>query len=284
MTAKLIDGKKISQDMLSSLKKECKLLTTKYSRAPQLAVILVGEDPASHIYVKRKEQASAKVGITSKTYKIAKDCSQEQLSSLITKLNQDANTDAILLQLPLPKHLDEWDAINSISAPKDVDGLSIYNQGCLALSRPALVPCTPQGVCHLIKSVDKDLSGRLVCIIGRSLLVGSPLVKLLSLENFSVVQLHSKSVDAKKICVQADVVVVATGKKGLVDHTWIKEQAVVIDVGIHRSENGLCGDVDFEKVKDKASHLTPVPGGVGPMTIAYLLKNCLTAFKENFKK
>ena len=284
MTAKSIDGKKISQEMLSSLKKECELLANKYSRAPLLAVILVGDDPASQIYVKRKEQASAKVGISSKTYKMTKDCSQEKLGSLIKKLNQDPSTDAILLQLPLPKHLDEWTAINLISPTKDVDGLGIYNQGCLALGRPILAPCTPQGVCHLIKSVDKDLSGKLVCVIGRSLLVGSPLVKLLSLENFSVVQLHSKSLNAKQICSQADIVVVATGKKNLVDHTWIKEQAVVIDVGIHRSEKGLCGDVDFEKVKDKASHLTPVPGGVGPMTIAYLLKNCLTAFKENFKK
>jgi methylenetetrahydrofolate dehydrogenase (NADP+) / methenyltetrahydrofolate cyclohydrolase len=279
MTAKLIDGKKISQAILSSLKKECESLVR--SRSPKLSVILVGEDPASHVYVKRKRQASDKVGIESEAHYLDKNSKQEELLQLIASLNEDENVDGILLQLPLPKHLDEWSAVNAIDPKKDVDGLGVYNQGCLALGKPALLPCTPQGICSLIESVNKDLKGKLVCVIGRSLLVGSPVAKLLTLKNFSVVQLHSKSVGAKKICAQADVVVVAAGKKHLVDESWIKEQAVVIDVGIHRSSEGLCGDVDFVSVSKKASYITPVPGGVGPMTIAYLLKNCLAAFKKN---
>ena len=204
---------------------------------------------------------------------------QEEVLELISSLNNDCKIDAILLQLPLPEHLNEREILEKISFVKDVDGLTAINQGRLFINTPTHIPCTPQGVMHLLDQTSISLSGKVACVIGRSTLVGSPIARLLLQANASVIQIHSKTVEPKKLCLLADVVVVACGKACFVDDTWIKKGAIVIDVGIHRTEDGLCGDVNFEKVSHKARCITPVPGGVGPMTIACLLKNTLHAYE-----
>jgi methylenetetrahydrofolate dehydrogenase (NADP+)/methenyltetrahydrofolate cyclohydrolase len=274
----LIDGKKESQLVLAALKTKIEILQAQGKRLPSLAVILVGDNAASEIYVRHKEQACAKVGITSKTYKLPVQCPQQELWTLINTLNTDTNVDGILLQLPLPTHIPVLDTINLIAPNKDVDGLTAVNQGLLVQNRANFIPCTPLGILMLLQSIHYSLAGKLVAVVGRSLLVGAPLAKLFMHQDATVIHLHSKSLNPQKLTKQADLLVVAAGVANLVDATWIKEGSVVVDVGMHRENEKLCGDVNFEQVKDKTSFITPVPGGVGPMTIAALLSNCLKAY------
>jgi methylenetetrahydrofolate dehydrogenase (NADP+) / methenyltetrahydrofolate cyclohydrolase len=274
-----IDGKHYAKNLLSSVEKKIKSHLQEGRRCPCLAVVLVGDDQASRIYVSRKIKTCEKVGICSKSFYLKHSATQEEVLELISSLNNDQKIDAILVQLPLPKHLDEREILEKISFVKDVDGLTTANQGSLFINNPKHIPCTPQGVMHLLEQTPISISGKVACVIGRSILVGSPIARLLLQANASVIQIHSKTLEPKRLCLLADIVVVACGRARFIDDTWIKKDAVVIDVGIHRTEDGLCGDVDFEKVAQRAKYLTPVPGGVGPMTIACLLKNTLQAYE-----
>jgi methylenetetrahydrofolate dehydrogenase (NADP+)/methenyltetrahydrofolate cyclohydrolase len=280
MTARLIDGTAIGKKIRESVRQKILQHTGAGRRAPCLAVLLVGDDPASQVYVKHKEKACAEAGITSKTLKLPGDVPQSDVLSLIKKLNDDSAVDGILPQLPMPKHIDRVAVINAISPSKDVDGLSFYNQGRLAWNLPALRPCTPAGVMELLKDQGIDCSGKHAVVIGRSVLVGLPVQLLLTHANATVTCIHSKTKNPESIAKSADILVAAAGAKHLVNKNWIKPGAVVIDVGIHRTADGkLTGDVLPDDAKELASHFTPVPGGVGPMTIAMLMVNCLTAFE-----
>ena len=273
----IIDGKSIATGIKHNLKLRLKEELKGY-RPPYLAVVLVGQDPASHIYVNYKEKACRFIGMETKTHFLPEKTSESNLLQLIQKLNEDEHIDGILIQLPLPAHINKFRILNTINPIKDVDGLGMINQGRLALNLPCLAPCTPLGVVHLLESTVKDLEGKLVAVVGRSILVGSPLARLLTHKNCTVIHIHSKTVSPEALCASADIVVSAAGVEKLLNADWIKEGATVIDVGIHRSKHGLCGDVDFESVMGKASYVTPVPGGVGPMTIAKLLSNCVQAY------
>lgn len=280
MSAAIIDGHSISKKVRAALCDKVHTYTQQGKRAPSLAVVLVGDDPASHVYVGHKEKACKKVGIASTTIRLAADISQEELNTHLQNLNQNENIDGILLQLPLPRHLNSDIALDQISPEKDVDGLTPTNQGLLACKRPGLFPCTPLGCVELIKSTGIDISGKLTAVVGRSLLVGSPVRTMLTHENATTVAIHTKSVNPKELTKKADILVVAAGVPNFVDASWVKEGAIVIDVGIHRSDSGLTGDVHFDSVKEVASHITPVPRGVGPMTIAMLLQNCVNAWEK----
>ena len=277
MSARIIDGKKLSQTIFDKLTTNIELIKKKL-RPPSLTVILVGDDPASKVYVEHKRKACARVGITSNINKLSKTTTEKELTSIIQTINEDENVDGILLQLPLPAHIDKFNVIETIKPNKDVDGLTPQNQGLLSLGTPQHIPCTPLGIMTLLKSIDYPLTGKTACVIGRSILVGSPITKLLTQSHATVTQIHSRTLHPKSHTQQADVLIVAAGQPNLVDNTWIKEGAVVIDVGIHRVDGKLIGDTNHESLKNKASYLTPVPGGVGPMTIASLLQNCLNAY------
>lgn len=281
MTAEIIDGAAIAATLRSKIAHEIKSLIDQGHRPPKLTVILVGEDPASQIYVANKQKACATVGIESQTIKLPASTSQKDLNQIIRTLSDDKTVDGILLQLPLPKHLKREEALDLIAPQKDVDGLTPTNQGLLAWNRAQLVPCTPLGVLHLIQSTGIDVSGKLACVVGKSLLVGWPSGVLLNNAEATVVTLHSKSKNKPQLARQADILVVAAGVRGLVTRDWVKPGAVVIDVGIHRHEGRIMGDVAFDEVKDVASHITPVPKGVGPMTIVMLLRNCLKAYRTS---
>lgn len=281
MTARLIDGTAIARSLKESIQQRITDLSSQGYRAPCLAVVLVGNDPASEIYVGHKKTACAAVGIKSHALHLAEDISQEELAAELSKLNADLEIDGILLQLPLPKHLDSHAAIDLISPEKDVDGLTPFNQGLIPWKRRGMIPCTPSGVMELIRTTGVDLRGARAVVIGRSVLVGAPLASLLGHKGATVTSLNSQTVAADEHCRQADVLVAAAGSKRLVKGSWVKPGAVVIDVGMHREHGKLCGDVDFDEVKKVASWITPVPGGVGPMTIAYLLSNCLEAFEKS---
>lgn len=242
---------------------------------------MVGNDEASKVYVGHKEKACAQTGIESKAFKLAEDTTENELLALVEKLNNDKAVDGILVQLPLPKHLDSDKIIQTISPLKDVDGLTFINQGKLAVGEKGLFPCTPSGCIELIKTVVPNISGKRAVVIGRSILVGSPVAKMLTHENATVTMVHSRTENPEAICREADILVVAAGKRNLVDSSWVKEGAVVIDVGMHRHNGKLGGDVNFEDVSKVASAITPVPGGVGPMTIGMLISNCLEAYKVN---
>ena len=279
MSAKIIDGKAIAENVRESLKAKVENYVAKGHRPPKLAVVLVGDDPASQVYVGHKEKACAKVGIESVAHRIPKETKQEDLEALLVKLSDDKQIDGILLQLPLPKHLDSDAALDCIKVTKDVDGLSPLNQGMLAVKKPGLFSCTPLGCMELIRSTGEEISGKRAVVIGRSILVGTPVATMLTQANATVTLVHSRTQNPDAIAREADILVVAAGQLHLVDETWVKKGAIVIDVGMHRLDGKLQGDVQFEKVKEVAGYITKVPGGVGPMTIAMLLSNCLQAYE-----
>lgn len=275
----IIDGKAVSKKVKEDVKAECEQLKAK-GVTPGLAVIIVGDDPASQVYVHNKEVACEACGFYSVKYALPAETTQEELNALIDKLNKDDKINGILCQLPLPSHLDDKEVINRIDPLKDVDAFHPVNVGAIMIGDYNYLPCTPAGVMELIHSTGVDVSGKKAVVMGRSNIVGKPMAMLLLHENATVEITHSRTQNLSDITKEADILVAAIGKAKFVKADMVKDGAVVIDVGMNRDENGkLCGDVDFEDVKDKCSFITPVPGGVGPMTIAMLMKNTLTAAK-----
>lgn len=275
----LIDGKQISTQIKDELKEKVSRLKAEGKEAT-LAVIQVGNDPASSIYVNNKKKACEYIGINSLSYELSEDTSMEELLTLIEKLNNDDKVNGILVQLPLPKHMDEDKVIETISPKKDVDGFHVQSVGALCVGQKGFVSCTPAGIIQLLKRSNVEIEGKHCVIIGRSNIVGKPMALLMLRENATVTVCHSRTKNLKEITSQADILIVAIGKPRFVTEEYVKDGAVVIDVGIHRDENNkMCGDVDFDAVKDKCSMITPVPGGVGPMTIAMLMNNCVESIK-----
>lgn len=281
----IIYGNELSQKIKEGLKQEVEKLQKKGKRLPVLSVILVGDNPASQSYVKSKANACASIGMENRTICMPGLTTQQELLEEVKRQNEDPEVDGILVQLPLPSHLDEVSVIDAISPDKDVDGLHPVNAGKLLTGRDGFVPCTPLGVMEMLASIGyTDLSGLNAVVIGRSNLVGKPLSLLLQKQNATVMMAHSRTAHLKELCQQADILIAAIGKPKKITADYIKEGAVVIDVGINRMEDGkLCGDVDFEAVKEKTKAITPVPKGVGPMTVCMLLKNTLKAYKEHEK-
>lgn len=277
----IIDGKAIAATLRGEIKEQVSALKQN-GITPSLAVILVGNDPASQVYVGGKIKACEEVGIQSYEHRMPADSSQQEIRHIIKNLNHNPDVHGILLQLPLPAHLDADALIQSIAPEKDVDGLTFVNQGKLVAGDDSgLVPCTPQGSLRLIKTVRADLTGLNAVVIGRSLLFGKPMAQLLIAENCTVTTAHSKTKDLADVCKRADILVAAVGRPRMVKGEWIKDDAIVIDVGINRLDTGkLCGDVDFDEAVNIAGAITPVPGGVGPMTIACLLQNTLQAARS----
>lgn len=273
---KIIDGKHISEALLNRISNNVAVLKSQ-GILPCLAVILVGEDPASQVYVKNKELACQKVGIASKAYHMPEHTAQEELESLIINLNQDTAVHGILLQLPLPKHLNEESALLKIDVNKDVDGFHIINTGKLMRGLDCIMPCTPKGIMEMLQTINYDLTGKHAVVVGRSNLVGKPLAIMLLQKNATVTICHSKTENLKAICKTADILIAAVGKPKFISSDMIKEGSVLIDVGINRVNGKLYGDIDFDTCIDKASKITPVPGGVGRMTIAVLMQNTLQA-------
>ena len=282
----VIDGKQLAEELRNNLKEKISKIDIK--KKPGLTVILIGEDPASQIYVKNKEKFANEIGINSKVLRFDSDITEEKLKDEIKKLNLDENVHGILVQLPLPKHINQRDIIETIDPKKDVDGFHPINVGNLSSGNDAMIPCTPLGCFYLIKKVIKNLNGMNAVVIGRSNINGKPMTQLLLRENCTVTIVHSKTKNIEAICKNADLVVAAVGIANMVKADWLKKDAVVIDVGINRIEidgkKKLVGDVDFENVKDKVKAITPVPGGVGPMTIACLLENTLKAYNNIISK
>lgn len=271
---KLIDGKRLAHEMRAGVKESVEKYKAESGKDIGLAVVLVGEDPASQVYVRNKIKACEEVGIKSYAYYLDKDTAQARVEELIRSLSVDNKINGILVQLPLPAHLDSKKILELIPYAKDVDGFSAENMGRLSMNEPCLVACTPNGVMKMFESENICLSGKNAVVIGRSNIVGKPMAMLLTNANATVTLCHSKTADLKAKCLDADIVVAAIGKAKFITADMIKEGAVVIDVGMNRDENGkLCGDVDFENVKEKCSYITPVPGGVGPMTITMLMYN-----------
>lgn len=282
MSAKIIDGKKISE-LLRESTAETVNNRPEGIRAPGLAVIIVGDNPASRIYVNNKKKACEVCSFTSYEYALPEDAPEEELLSLIEKLNSDDNIDGILCQLPLPSHMDENKVIDAISPEKDVDGFSPVSTGNLVAGKPCFAPCTPAGVVEMLKYEGIEISGKHCVIVGRSNIVGKPAALLMLQENATVTICHSRTKDLTEEVKRADIIIAAIGKPGFITADMVKEGAVVIDVGINRLPSGkVTGDVDFENVKEKAAYITPVPGGVGPMTITMLMKNTLQAWKKRF--
>ncbi len=294
MTAKIIDGKETAKIFRQEIAKKVEEIKQKYKIIPGLAVILVGDDAASEVYVSNKEKAAHQVGMNSFQFKLSAEISEEQLINKIHELNQDKNIHGILVQLPLPKTINSTKVIHAINPDKDVDGFNVINVGKLSIGEisgenKAIIPCTPLGCLHLIKqTLGDNLSGLKALVIGTSNIVGRPLSRLLMLENCTVSTANSSTKDLKAECLQADILISATGVANLIKADMVKKGATIIDVGINRInlEDGktkLVGDVDFENVKEIASAITPVPGGVGPMTIAYLLNNTLQCFLKTIQ-
>ena len=275
----IIDGKKEAEVLREEIKKEIISIKNKTNKSPALTVILVGDFAPSQIYVKNKEKISKEVGINSNVIKYPKDVSEEEILKKIKELNNDKNVSGILVQLLLPDQISKEKVINLIDPLKDVDGFSPINVGNLASGYNAIVPCTPLGCLLLLKKVEKNLSGKHAVIIGRSNLNGKPLAQLLLKENCTVTITHSKTKNLKEECLKADILIAAVGVANLVKKDWVKSGSVIIDVGINKQGDKIVGDVNFEEVKNKVKAITPVPGGVGPMTIACLLKNTLECFK-----
>lgn len=281
METKLIDGKAIAKAVRLEVAEEVQAIFEQDGVKPKLAVILVGEDPASQTYVKSKEKACAQAGMESESYRLPESTTEEELLTLIAQLNEDPSVNGILVQLPLPRHISVDPVIQTIDPDKDVDGFHVRNIGNMAKGGcREYLPCTPNGVLELLKRYQIEIEGKHCVVIGRSNLVGKPVSLMLQEANGTVTMCHSRTKDLAAFCRMADILVVAAGKPHLVDGSMIKEGAVVIDVGIHRTENGLCGDVNTESCMGIASAITPVPGGVGPMTVAMLMKNCLLAYKK----
>jgi methylenetetrahydrofolate dehydrogenase (NADP+)/methenyltetrahydrofolate cyclohydrolase len=279
MAAKIIDGKRIADALLEDAKKEVAALQVK----PCLAIVMVGDNPASKVYTKKKHDACKRVGIESRNIHLPQKASQEEAIREVRKLNEDGSVDAILVQLPLPPHIDEDEVLSAVCLAKDVDGFHPENFGRLALGIGEVAPCTPKGVLHLLKESGVRLAGKHAVVIGRSRIVGKPLAFLLLNEDCTVTVCHSKTQDIGAMTSQADIICIAIGKPKMLKGDMVKEGAVVIDVGINRQGEGLVGDVDFESVSKKASLITPVPGGVGPMTIAMLMKNALHCYRQRRK-
>ena len=276
----IIDGKKTAAKLREDLKKKIIDLKSTFNSVPGLTVILVGDDPASKIYVKNKEKFSKEVGMNSEVIRYPKNVEESVILDKIMELNKDKKISGILVQLPLPKHISKKKVIETILPTKDVDGFHPVNVGNLSSGYDSSIPCTPLGCFLLLKKVEKNLSGKHAVIIGRSNLNGKPMAQLLLKENCTVTITHSKTKDLKEECLKADIIVAAAGKPKLVKGDWIKKNAIVIDVGINKTESGIVGDVDFDEVSKVARAITPVPGGVGPMTIACLLNNTVECFKR----
>ena len=278
--AKIIDGKVISAAVKEEVAKEVAELKTQ-GIVPGLAVIIVGDDPASRVYVNNKKKACEQLGMLSREYTMPAETTEDELLSLIKELNADPEINGILCQLPLPSHLNEELVINTIIPEKDVDAFHPHNVGKIMIGNYDFLPCTPAGIMEMLKYENIDISGKECVVIGRSNIVGKPMSMLLLHKNGTVTVCHSRTKNLKEVCLRADILVAAVGRANFVTADMVKEGAVVIDVGINRLENGkLCGDVNFAEVEPKASYITPVPGGVGPMTIATLMKNTLTAAKK----
>ncbi len=277
--ALIIDGKKISKEIKDELKEKVARLKAE-GKTAALAVIQVGEDPASSVYVNNKKKACEYIGIESLSFHLPETISEEELLDKIKELNQDEKVNGILVQLPLPKHIDEDKVIKTIAPEKDVDGFHPQSVGALSIGQKGFVSCTPAGVIQLLKRSGIEIAGKECVVIGRSNIVGKPMALLLLRENGTVTIAHSKTANLKEVAKRADILVVAVGKPKMIDSSYVKEGAVVIDVGIHRNaENKLCGDVDYDDVIDHVSAITPVPGGVGPMTIAMLMNNCVSSIE-----
>ena len=276
----IIDGKKIAEGLRAKLKKKIKEFKSNLKIAPGLSVILVGEDPASQIYVKNKIKYSKEIGIDSEVIRYPENIQEKIVLDKIIELNKNQKVSGILVQLPLPQHINKQKVIETILPEKDVDGFHPINVGNLSSGYDSKIPCTPLGCLILLKEVEKNLSGKHVVIIGRSNLNGKPMAQLLLRENCTVTITHSKTKDLKSECNKADIIIAAVGKPKLVKGDWVKKNAIVIDVGINKTINGIVGDVDFDEVVKIAKAVTPVPGGVGPMTIACLLSNTVECFKR----
>ena len=275
----IIDGKKISAEIKDELKQEVAAMKAE-GKEIALAVIQVGEDPASSVYVRNKKKACEYIGITSVSYEIPEDSTQQELLDLVEKCNKDPKINGILVQLPLPPHMDEDAVTHAIDPKKDVDGFHPVSVGNMVIGNDGFLPCTPAGIIELLKRSGVEIGGKECVVVGRSNIVGKPMSMLLLRENGTVTVCHSRTRNLREVCSRADILVVAVGRPKFIDASYVKEGAVIIDVGIHRNENNkLCGDVDFDAVKEKTSAITPVPGGVGPMTIAMLMKNCVQSKK-----
>lgn len=282
--ATIIDGKAISAAVRAELKSETEALFASTGVRPGLAVIIVGEDPASQVYVRNKRRACDEIGYYSESYELPANTTQEELNTLVDKLNADPHIHGILCQLPLPKHLDENQVILRIDPKKDVDAFHPYNVGKIMIGDYSFLPCTPAGVMVLLERSGIDVAGKECVVVGRSNIVGKPQAMLLLHANGTVTICHSRTRNLAEVCRRADILIAAIGKPEFFTADMVKEGAVVIDVGMNRKADGkLCGDVDFASVAPKASYITPVPGGVGPMTITMLMKNTLTAAKESVK-
>lgn len=278
MTARIIDGKAIAAEVRAKVAARARAFAAARGRAPRLEVVLVGDDPASHIYVRNKERAAAGAGIRGSVHRMPADTSQEALIEKVRALSEDPTVDGILVQLPLPKHLDPQPVIDAIDPGKDVDGLHPTNAGLLWSDREALQPCTPRGCLYLLDAIGAKFEGARAIVIGRSMLVGKPIAAMLLARNATVTLAHSRTRDLEAQVREAEIVVAAVGRAELVRGAWIREGAIVLDVGINRREDGtLVGDVELETARERAAWITPVPGGVGPMTIAMLLLNTVEA-------
>ncbi len=281
---KVLNGKEISQSLRDEARDECARYVAKGLRAPGLAVVQAGLDPASAVYVRNKEKACAKAGFASFKFELDENVSESEFLELIDKLNHDEKVDGILVQVPLPKQIDEQKVAAALDPWKDVDAFNPVNTGRLLLGLDGFLPCTPYGVMELLKRCNIDLKGKNAVVLGRSNIVGKPQALLLLRENATVTVCHSKTRDLPGICRKADILVSAMGRAKMIDETYVNPEQIVVDVAINSDENGkLCGDVDYEKVADKVAAITPVPGGVGPMTIAMLLKNTLKAYRRHMK-
>jgi len=276
----IIDGKKVAADLRADLKKRVAELKSTYNEVPGLTVILVGEDVPSKIYVRNKEKSAVEVGINSEVIRYPANLEEKVLLDKIRGLNKNNKISGILVQLPLPRHIDKRKVIETIEPGKDVDGFHPMNVGNLSSGYDSSIPCTPLGCSLLIKQVEKNLNGKHAVVIGRSNLNGKPMTQLLLKENCTVTITHSRTKDLKTECLRADVIIAAVGIPKLVKGNWVKKGAIVIDVGINKTDSGLVGDVDFDEVSKVAKAITPVPGGVGPMTIACLLNNTVECFKR----
>ena len=279
----LIDGKKIAADLREELRQEVVELKSKHNKIPGLTVILIGDMAPSQIYVRMKEKAANEVGLKSEVIRYPEAVEEKTVLDKIEELNKDESISGILVQLPLPKHIDKQKVIETILPSKDVDGFHPMNVGNLSSGYESSVPCTPLGCYLMIKKIEPNLSGKKAVMIGRSNLNGKPMAQLLLKENCTVTITHSRTKDLKAECLEADIIVAAVGIPELVKADWVKKDAIVIDVGINKTDKGIVGDVAFEEVSKVASALTPVPGGVGPMTIACLLKNTIECFKRSQK-
>ena len=276
----IIDGKKIAETLRQKLKKEIIQIKSSFKSVPGLTVILIGEDPASKIYVKNKEKFSKEIGINSEVIKYPENIEEKEVLSKIIELNKNKKVSGILVQLPLPKHINKQKVIETILPEKDVDGFHPINVGNLSSGYDSKIPCTPLGCFILLKEVEKNLSGKHAVVIGRSNLNGKPMAQLLLKENCTVTITHSKTKDLKSQCNKADIIIAAVGKPKFVKGDWVKKNAIIIDVGINKTSDGIVGDIDFNEVSKVARAITPVPGGVGPMTIACLLRNTVECFKR----